>query len=154
MPSVLRLDEVGEALKISFFELIRGADRKASGYATALQAARLRAAHERSYFAPALFSLIPVETDLIDSMAVDSHWRLYYNRAWLARHSVEENASLLIHEVSHLVRDHEARRTAAGIRDHRRWNTAADCEINDDLHDEGLPLPGDPPMPVTYGFPS
>jgi predicted metal-dependent peptidase len=141
-------------VKVSLFELIRGADRKADGYSLTLQAARVRAAHQRSYFAPALFSLIPVETDLIGSMAVDSHWRLYYNRAWLASHTVEENASLLIHEVSHLVRDHEGRRTAAGIGDHRRWNTATDCEINDDLHGEGLPLPGDPPMPGKYGLPS
>jgi predicted metal-dependent peptidase len=141
-------------VKISLFELIRGADRKADGYSLALQAARVRAAHQRSYFAPALFSLVPVETDLIGSMAVDSQWRLYYNRAWLASHSVEENASLLIHEVSHLVRDHEGRRTAASITDHRRWNTAGDCEINDDLHAEGLPLPGDPPMPGKYGLPS
>ena len=114
----------------------------------------MRAAHQRSYFAPALFSLTPVETDLVGSMAVDSQWRLYYNDAWVAAHTVEENATLLIHEVSHLLRDHEARKKAAGIRDHRRWNTAGDCEINDDLHDEGLPLPGDPPMPVKYGLQS
>src|SRR5215471_15182549 len=97
---------------MKLFDLIRGADRKADGYSRALQVARVRAAHQRSYFAPALFNLIPVETDLIDSMAVDSHWRLYYNRAWLAAHTVEENASLLIHEVSHLLRDHESRRNA------------------------------------------
>ena len=59
-------------------------NRKADGYSRALQVARVRAAHQRSYFAPALFSLVPVETDLIASMAVDSHWRLYYNDA-LAR---------------------------------------------------------------------
>jgi predicted metal-dependent peptidase len=98
--------------------------------------------------------LIPVGTDLIDSMAVDAHWRLYYNDAWLARHTVEENATLLIHEVGHLLRDHEARKKAAGIADHRRWNTAGDCEINDDLHSEGLPLPGDPPLPAKYGLES
>jgi predicted metal-dependent peptidase len=124
------------------------------GYSRALQAARVRAAHQRSYFAPALFSLVPVETDLIGSMAVDSHWRLYYNDAWVAAHTVEQNASLLIHEVSHLLRDHEKRRKAAGIGDERRWNTAGDCEINDDLHAEGFPLPGDPPMPGTYGLQS
>ena len=104
------------------FELIRGAGQKADGYSSALQAARVRAAHQRSYFAPALFSLVPVETDLIGSMAVDAHWRLYYNRSWLAQHTVEQNASLLIHEVSHLLRDHEARGKAAGVSDHRRWN--------------------------------
>jgi predicted metal-dependent peptidase len=141
-------------VKINLFELIRSSDQKAEGYSRALQAARVRAAHQRSYFAPALFSLVPVETDLIGSMAVDSQWRLYYNLDWIATHTVEENASLLIHEVSHLLRDHEARKQAAGIRDHGRWNTAGDCEINDDLHAEGLPLPGDPPLPVKYGLQS
>src|SRR5580765_8763178 len=140
-------------MRVRLFDLLRGSGRREEGgYALGLQAARVRAAHQRSYFAPALFNLIPVETDLIGSMAVDSHWRLYYNRAWLAGHTVEENASLLIHEVSHLVRDHEGRRTAAGIGDHRLWNTAGDCEINDDLHAEGLPLPGAPPLPDTFGF--
>jgi len=142
-------------MRISLADLIRRSDdRKPEGYSRELQAARVRAAHQRSYFAPALFNLIPVETDLVGSMAVDSQWRLYYNDAWLASHSVEENASVLIHEVSHLVRDHEARKHTAGVTDARRWNTAGDCEINDDLHDEGLPLPGDPPMPGKYGLQS
>ena len=110
-------------MRVRLFDLIRGSQRREeSGYSRALQAARVRAAHQRSYFAPALFNLIPVETDLIGSMAVDAHWRLYYNPGWLTAHSVEENASLLIHEVSHLLRDHEAERkppasriTGAGI---------------------------------------
>lgn len=140
-------------MKIRIVDLIRGGNQKAEGYSQALQAARVRAAHERSYFAPALFSLVPVRTDLIGSMAVDAQWRLYYNDAWLATHSVEQNATLLIHEVSHLLRDHEGRRKAAGIKNYLRWNTAGDCEINDDLDAEGLPLPGDPPLPVKYGLP-
>ena len=142
-------------MRVRLFDLLRSSPRAdQGGYARALQAARVRAAHQRSYFAPALFNLIPVETDLVGSMAVDAWWRLYYNPGWLAAHTVEENASLLIHEVSHLLRDHEARKKAAGIQDHRRWNTAGDCEINDDLHAEGLPLPGDPPVPVKYGLES
>ena len=139
-------------MRLKLFDLIRSSASKEEGYSRELQAARVRAAHQRSYFAPALFNLIPVETDQIGSMAVDSHWRLYYNPGWLAHHSVEENATLLIHEVSHLLRDHDARRKAAAAADHRRWNTAGDCEINDDLHAEGLPLPGDPPLPATFGF--
>jgi len=141
-------------VKISLADLFRRAAETTDGYSRALQAARMRAAYQRSYFAPALFSLVPVETDLISSMAVDSQWRLYYNPAWVATHNVEENASLLIHEVSHLLRDHEGRRKSAGIKDHRRWNTAGDCEINDDLHAEGLPLPGDPPLPGKFGLPT
>src|SRR5262245_3219770 len=87
-------------------------------------------------------------------MAVDAYWRLYYNEGWLATHTVEENAALLIHEVGHLLRDHEARKKSAAARDARLWNTAADCEINDDLAAEGLPLPGDPPQPGKYGLPT
>jgi predicted metal-dependent peptidase len=133
-------------------ELIRGLDRQGAGYARALQAARVRASYQRAYFAPALFNLIPVKTDLIASMAVDARWRLYYNDAWLAAHSVEENAAVLIHEVSHLLREHDARKQAAAVQDEMLWNTAADCEINDDLAAEGLPLPGDPPQPGAYGL--
>ncbi len=144
-------------MKIGLFDLIRRPVQKAphaAGYSRQLQAARVRAAHQRSYFAPALFSLVPVETTLIGSMAVDAQWRLYYNAEWLVAHTVEENATLLIHEVGHLLRNHEARKRDAGVRDDRRWNTAGDCEINDDLHAEGLPLPGDPPLPGKYGLPS
>ena len=134
--------------------LIRASDRKADGYSRDLQAARLRASYQRAYFAPALFNLIPVRTDLIGSMAVDAYWRLYYNESWMATHNVEENAALLIHEVSHLLRDHEARKKAAAVNNPRLWNTAADCEINDDLAAEDLPLPGDPPQPGKYGLPT
>jgi predicted metal-dependent peptidase len=133
-------------------ELIRGLERRRDGYSRALQAARVRASYQRAYFAPALFNLIPVQTDLIGSMAVDSRWRLYYNDAWVAAHTVEENAAVLIHEVSHLLREHEARKHAAGVNDETLWNTATDCEINDDLTAEGLPLPDDPPRPDKYGL--
>src|SRR6187455_2494042 len=132
-------------------ELIRGPDRRGDGYSRELQAARLRASYQRAYFAPALFNLIPVRTELIPSMAVDAHWRLYYNDAWLAAHTVEENAAVLIHEVSHLLREHEARKQASAAKNVTLWNTVADCEINDDLVAEGLPLPNDPPLPGTFG---
>ena len=128
--------------------LIRRTDRHTEGYSPDLQAARLRAAYQRAYFAPALFNLVPVRTDLIASMAVDTAWRLYYNDSWLATHTVEENAAVLIHEVGHLLRDHESRKKAAAARNERLWNTAADCEINDDLATEGLPLAGQPAAPA------
>jgi predicted metal-dependent peptidase len=134
-------------------ELIRGLDRQDGSYSRLLQAARVRAAYQRAYFAPALFNLIPVRTDLVPSMAVDSHWRLYYNDAWLAGHSVEQNAAVLIHEVSHLLRQHDARRIATSATDTVLWNTATDCEINDDLIAEQFPLPGNPPLPDQYGLP-
>ena len=49
--------------------LIRAADRSPDAYSRDLQAARLRASYQRAYFAPALFNLIPVKTDLIGSMS-------------------------------------------------------------------------------------
>ena len=131
--------------------LIRGLERKDT-YSRALQAARVRAAYQRAYFAPALFNLIPVRTDLIASVAVDTRWRLYYNDEWIKSHTVEENAAVLIHEVSHLLREHDARRHAAAVSNERLWNTAADCEINDDLLAEGLPLPDNPPTPERFGL--
>jgi len=133
-------------------ELIRGLDRRGGGYSRALQAARVRASYQRAYFAPALFTLIPIKTDQIASMAVDTRWRLYYNDEWMAAHSVEENAAVLIHEVSHLLREHEARKQATAVKNPTLWNTATDCEINDDLTAEGLPLPDDPPLPGKYGL--
>jgi predicted metal-dependent peptidase len=133
-------------------ELIRGLDKHGDGYSRALQAARVRASYQRAYFAPALFNLIPVKTDLVAGMAVDTRWRLYYNEDWVASHSVEENAAVLIHEVSHLLREHDARKHAAAVTQERLWNTAADCEINDDLLAEGLPLPDNPPTPERYGL--
>jgi predicted metal-dependent peptidase len=133
-------------------ELIRGMESRRDGYSRALQAPRVRASYQRAYFAPALFNLIPVRTELIASMAVDSQWRLYYNDSWLVAHTVEENAAVLIHEVSHLLRQHDARRHAAAVTNITLWNTATDCEINDDLTAEGLPLPDDPPRPETYGL--
>jgi len=132
--------------------LIFAMDRRADGYSRGLQAARVRASYQRAYFGPALFALVPVKTDLIASMAVDTQWRLYYNDSWVATHSVEENAAVLIHEVSHLLRDHEQRRRAASANAPALWNTAADCEINDDLLAEGLPLPDDPPHPEKMGL--
>src|SRR3954462_3609158 len=131
-------------------ELIRRLDRPGAGYSRALPAARVPASYQRADFAPALFNLIPVSPDLIPAMAVDSRWRLYYNEEWVAGHSVEENAAVLIHEVSHLLRQHDARKTAAAGADVQLWNTAADCEINDDLVAEQLPLPGNPPHPDDF----
>src|SRR5258705_3690869 len=102
MSAVLSVDEDGEArsqginVRVKLFDLIRTSEGKEKGYSLALQAARVRAAHQRSYFAPALFNLIPVETDLIGSMAVDVQWRLSYNPRRLSPPSVEGKLPLRI----------------------------------------------------------
>jgi len=94
-------------------EMIRGMDRRGDTYSRALQAARVRASYQRAYFAPALFNMNPIQTDEIASMAVDAHWRLYYNDAWLRSHTVEENAAVLIHLCDELSMRHVAAPTGS-----------------------------------------
>lgn len=119
-----------------------------------LYAARLYAARVRPYLATALFALHVVESRRVPTMAVDAHWRCYVSPAFVAATPVEELAGIWVHEVSHLLRDHHGRadRLArehglAGPADRLRINIAADCEINDDVYGDGLPVPGGVVLP-------
>lgn len=110
--------------------------------------ARLYAVRVRPYLATALFALHLVESTRVPTMAVDRYWRCYVSAAFVERTPVEELAGVLVHEVSHLLRDHHGRgdRAAeahglAGVGDRLRMNIAADCEINDDVFGDGLPRP-------------
>jgi predicted metal-dependent peptidase len=113
-----------------------------------LYAARLQAARARPYLAAALYALHVVESRQVPTMAVDQYWRCYASPAFVASLPVEELASVWVHEVSHLLRDHHGRsdrvaraRDLTGPGDRLRMNIAADCEINDDVYGEGLPEP-------------
>ncbi|MFJ9776376.1 VWA-like domain-containing protein [Kitasatospora sp. NPDC101157] len=121
-----------------------------------LYAARLQAVRARPYLATALFALHLVESPQTPTMAVDRYWRCYASPAFVDRTPVEELASIWVHEVSHLLRDHHGRsdRLARelGLRgpaDRLRMNIAADCEINDDAFGDGLVTP---PGALTPGF--
>jgi predicted metal-dependent peptidase len=61
---------------------------------------------------------------------------------------------MLVHHVGHLLRDHAGRARSLGMpRDQTaRWVLAADAEINDDLGDGTLELPGEPVVPSALGF--
>jgi predicted metal-dependent peptidase len=147
---------------------------------TKLATVRFLAAHKRPYFATALFAmhLVPLANALIPrgdgtfqplTMGVDKYGRVYINPALIhvgtnppkGLWSVEEAASVLVHELGHWLRKHHERAEslvlAAPIekREHVAYlvNVSEDLEINDDLKNEGLPLPDDPPMPHKYGYP-
>jgi len=111
-----------------------------------LQAARLRATKEWSYLHSCLWSMIPKEVgeEMPFPMAVDKYWRLYYNPSRMHDWTAEQMANVLYHEANHLLRDHPARaeRMHVSSDDAQQWNYAADAEINDDLEDEGVELPG------------
>lgn len=116
-----------------------------------LQAARLRLSHERPYIATALWTLRPVARPGLQTMAVDRYWRLYYDPA--LRWGVQGTATVLYHEIAHLLRGHPER-----FGDSREnpclINVVTDLEINDDLEREGLLFPVRPLFPRDYGLPS
>ncbi|MGI5243937.1 vWA domain-containing protein [Dactylosporangium sp. CA-139066] len=124
-----------------------------------LFAARLHAARMRPYLATALYALHPVESAHVPTMAVDRHWRCYVSPGFVARTPLAELASVWVHEVSHLLRDHHGRsdryaaRTGRGAPGERlRMNIAADFEINDDAYGAGLPLPTGAITPADAGL--
>ncbi|MER5886410.1 VWA-like domain-containing protein [Streptomyces sp. NPDC001941] len=124
-----------------------------------LYAARLRAVRARPYLATALFALHVVESRRVPTMAVDRHWRCYVSPAFVAATPVAELASVWVHEVSHLLRDHHGRservarqRDLTGAGERVRMNIAADCEINDDAFGDGLVSPEDAVYPKTLGL--
>ncbi|WP_230686640.1 vWA domain-containing protein [Catellatospora vulcania] len=122
-----------------------------------LLAARFRAAGDRPYLATALYSLTVVPSDRVPTMGVDRHWRCYVSPAFVDDTPVEQLAGVWIHEVAHLLRDHHGRAdrlTADQRADHYRVNLAQDCEINDDLVADGLPLPEGRIHPSLYGLPT
>ncbi len=115
-----------------------------------LQAARLFLARERPYLSAALWALQPVPKPGLGTMAVDRCFRIYFDPAVADVWSVEQMAGVLYHEILHLLRDHPTRL--------REWpqevgNLAADAEINDDLREEKIVLPGTPIFPEALGFP-
>ena len=108
---------------------------------------RLRACKLWPYGSHAILSLVPVQDPDLHDMAVDQHWRLYYNPTRLADRSVDESAGVILHEVSHLLLKHHQRAERVLGRDatERRfylWNVATDYAINFMLRQEGIPLPG------------
>ncbi|MFJ5924728.1 VWA-like domain-containing protein [Kitasatospora sp. NPDC092948] len=125
-----------------------------------LYTARLLAVRARPFLATALFAMQVVESARVSTMAVDRYWRCYVSPAFVAARSEEELASIWVHEVSHLLRDHALRGDRAmrkfgldGPGDRLRINVAADCEINDDVFGDGLVRPEDAVYPETLGLP-
>ncbi|MFE3900473.1 VWA-like domain-containing protein [Streptomyces sp. NPDC059153] len=124
---------------------------------TKLLAARYRAATDRPYLASALYALSVVASTEVPTMGVDRHWRCYVSPAFVAATPVAELAAVWVHEVAHLLRDHHGRAErlpAADQRDPHRVNVAQDCEINDDLIADGLPLPAGRMEPRLFGLPA
>jgi predicted metal-dependent peptidase len=108
-------------------------------------AARLRASYLFPYFSSGLFALIPIETDDLSrtggmvTMGVDKRWRMIYNVGIFEQWTINQIASVMVHEVMHLLRDHPDRACIAPLENHMIWNLAGDLEINDDLKNIEMP---------------
>ncbi len=108
-----------------------------------VRAARVYAAEQAAWFAPALYAApFRLSEQLPAPAAIDRHGRVYFNPHWVARlyeqtgqdrrALVQQLGYLWYHEVMHWLRQHEAR--AADIRAVPEvWNLACDMEINDYL---------------------
>lgn len=107
-----------------------------------LSAARLMAAKKRPYLSPAIFALTPIERKGLKTLACDTKWRLYYCPSVFKIWTIEELASIILHEVSHLLREHFDRCKEANA-ESKLWNIAADIEINDSLVAEGIIIPSE-----------
>src|SRR5262249_33285410 len=122
-----------------------------------LLAARFRAANDRPYLASALYALSVVVSNVLPTMAVDRMWRCYVNPAFVAQTPVDRLAGVWLPAVPHVLRARHgraARLPAAQQDDHHRVNLAQDCEINDDLVEDGLRLPAGHIRPGTFGLPN
>lgn len=120
-----------------------------------LAVARLKVAKSHPYYATVLWAFQPVPVKDFKNMApgpmgVDKHLRLYYDPETIGSWSVETLAAVLQHEIGHVLRAHATR---CNGRHPLPWNIAGDCEINDDLKVEGVPLPEWVVYPKTIGAP-
>lgn len=126
-----------------------------------LAAGRARVLEREPYLAHAVMSLVPRERPgmmrgkgwgvhgTVAPFAVTDGWIMYYDpeviEHWRQTESNMETiaewlAACIAHEVGHPLRDHSARR-AAGLYHPRKFNRAADFEINDDLIEAGYTFP-------------
>lgn len=109
------------------------------------------------YFGSALWQLVPRHKPGIGTFSVDARWNLYYDDQvpW----TPEEQATVLEHELEHLLRNHPQRQGGRStiITDGKgmfvsQWNVACDEEINDDIP-EDWPLPKDVTHPRNFNHP-
>ena len=125
------------------------------------QAIRLKSISKAPYLATAIWSMHPVIVKGMGTMGIDKYWRLYYDPEKLEDWTTDEAATVIMHEVWHLLREHPGRAERIGIDPEDRsfenfykarvWNIAADCELNDDLRQEGHPLPDKCVFPEHFG---
>lgn len=123
-----------------------------SGATTLMTAAAFSLALSHPYLGTAIWAIPRIPCVGLGTVAVDAKWRLYYDPQVVATWTVPEVTGVLYHEILHLLRNHADRGRITN--EPRRWNLAADAEINDDLVEEHMALPGTPVLPKQFGMPT
>jgi predicted metal-dependent peptidase len=98
------------------------------------------------WWASLFLNLVRLETEAVDTMAVDGT-HLFYNPKFTESLTDKETLGVLMHEVAHCAFLHCYRRK---YREPRRWNVAADKAVNAVLVAANITLPKDgvPPGPL------
>lgn len=93
------------------------------------------------YLSLAVYALVTVSCDEVESISADEHWRLYVNPRWLDQATVRTVAAEIAHAALHLLMDHagRARSMQVGSREADAWRTAADTGVADQLARMSLP---------------
>ena len=123
---------------------------------TILAQARLRACRHWPFASHAILSMLPVPRPALGTLAVDKHWRLYFDEAALERIGTEQAAGLILHELDHLLKRHHKRGEQLVGDDNAKWDTwnhATDASINSDLRSEDIPLPDGLVYPEQFDLP-
>jgi len=107
-----------------------------------VRAARAKAAFLRPYFAHALYALIPIQSEGVPTMGVDKWGRLYYNPRFVLACTVDEIATVCLHEIGHKLRKHHDRFHALGVTEATMQvaNVAGDCFPVGTILSDGLPI--------------
>ncbi len=128
-------------------------------------AARVWAAHQAPYLASALLALDPVVVEGgphdLRRLPADPAWHVYLDPEVLAALDVPQLGFWLLHQVTHLLREHARRYPGGAVadplsgrgRDQVRWTAAADAEIDDDLTAGAVTVPEDALTPARLGLP-
>jgi predicted metal-dependent peptidase len=132
-------------------------------------AVRVWTARRAPYLASALLALEPIVvfqdegTYDLSALPTDPAWHVYLDPAVIDGTDVPQLGFWLLHQVTHLLRRHghrypgEAATTTSPLAgrnaDQRRWNVAADAEIDDDLTVDDVTLPTRAVTPAGLGLP-
>ena len=96
-----------------------------------------------------MFEMATVCRPGLGTLAVDMYWRMYYDPAFLEGKTTEEIATVVLHELCHLVfRHHQRGQFLLGDEctaiENRNWQWATDVSVNEILYRERHPFPGEP----------